>query len=291
MNDDRAFERATRDWLESGSDRTPARVTDAVLLAVRTTPQQRGLRIPWRSPTMNPFTRVAAVAVAVIAVLVGSIYVLVPRGGVGGPPVATPSPSAPPSPSPTATAVPSPTPAALAGEGDVFPGTYVPQFDPGLTFTIEHEVEHNCAPGFQCRGSIDVNIPGWLGLEFGQPAIEFAMIRVDKVDDPANPGSQIDPPADLAAWIASRPGLTVLAQKSVTVGGRAGSQLDIRTGSTDVSFGPIPGVTDVGNGLSANGVHRLIVITLGGRQVLLRMFAGSGSVEELQPLVDSIVWN
>ena len=52
MNDDRAFERATRDWLEAGSDRTPPPVMDAVFLAVRTTPQERDLRIPWRTPTM-----------------------------------------------------------------------------------------------------------------------------------------------------------------------------------------------------------------------------------------------
>ena len=39
MSDDRAFERAVDDWLEDGSDRTPRPAVDAVLLAIKTTPQ------------------------------------------------------------------------------------------------------------------------------------------------------------------------------------------------------------------------------------------------------------
>ncbi len=56
MNDDRAFERATREFLEDGSDRTSAATIDAVLLAVRTTPQERDLRIPWRTAPMSNLT-------------------------------------------------------------------------------------------------------------------------------------------------------------------------------------------------------------------------------------------
>ena len=50
------------------------------------------------------------------------------------------------------------------------------------------------------------DLPGWVDLEFGLPRIDVTMIRVDNVDRlrPARARS-IDPPAGLAAAIASRP--------------------------------------------------------------------------------------
>jgi TolB protein len=106
MSDDRGFERAMHAWLESGSDRTPPAAIDAVLLAARTTPQERGMRAPWRTPDMNTPLRLAA-ALAAVAVLgvAGLLYVTrEPRVGV------TPTPSAPAVvvPSPTATSAPRP---------------------------------------------------------------------------------------------------------------------------------------------------------------------------------------
>jgi hypothetical protein len=100
---DRLFERAVRDWLDDGSDRTPRHSIDGVLLAIKTTPQQRDLRIPWRFPTMNPIARLAAVAVVAAVAIAGSLY-LFGRSptGVGG------SPTTPP------TSQPTPTP-AMAG--------------------------------------------------------------------------------------------------------------------------------------------------------------------------------
>ena len=117
------------------------------------------------------------------------------------------------------------------------------------------------------------------------------VIRVDKVNDPATPGELMDPPADLAAWIVNRPGLTVTAQKAVQVGGLAGTQLDVRTGNKDLSWGPIPGVTDITLGLSANWTARILVVPVDGRQVVILLHAEDGSLTELQPLVDSMVWH
>lgn len=244
---------------------------------------------------MNPIARFAFAAVAIVVVVGGALYLFAPgRGGVGGPPAATgsPSPSSVPQVTarPTASATPSPSPVVLANEGFVYPGTYIPQFDPPMTFTIDREVEHHCAPDFTCRGSIDANLPAWIDIEFGIPRIEAFIFRVDKLNDPAKAGRLIDPPADLAAWIASHPGLTVIAQKAVTVGGLAGTQLDVRTGNKDVAFGPITGVTDPGMGLGANATARLTVVAVAGRQVLIMLRAEDGSVDEVQPLVDSIVW-
>ena len=110
MNDDQSFERATREFMEEGSDRTSAATIDAVLLAVRTTPQERGLRIPWRTvPMSNPMRLVAAIAVIVIVgVAAANLFGGSPGiGGVGS----SPSPALTPSPAaPTPSTQPSPTP-------------------------------------------------------------------------------------------------------------------------------------------------------------------------------------
>ncbi len=102
MNDDRAFERATHDWMDGGSDRTPVATIDAVLLAVRTTPQERHPRIPWRTaPVFTP----ARLLLALAAVLVVAIPIAIGASLLGGPERGVGAPSA--SPSPTRSAVPS----------------------------------------------------------------------------------------------------------------------------------------------------------------------------------------
>jgi hypothetical protein len=286
-------------WLDEGPTGLPESSRRAIAVNTRTTTQRRHLLwMPWRKPVMNSYARWAIAAIAILIAVGGTAYLIAPGGSqVGGPPTATVSPSASAAPSgsaaPTAqapTARPSPSPSILASEGFVYPGTYVPRFDPPMTFTIAHEVEHHCAPDFQCRGSIDANLPAWIDLEFGMPRIEAHIFRVDKLNDPTKAGRLIDPPADLAAWIASHPGLTVIARKAVTVGDLAATQLDVRTGNKDVGFGPITGVTDPGMGLGANVNARLIIVPVAGRQVLIMLRAEDGSVEEVQPLVDSIVW-
>lgn len=94
---DQLFEHAVRDWLDDGSDRTPPTAIDAVLLAVKTTPQERDLRIPRRFNLMPTYTRLAA-AIAIVAVLgVGAIALLPRAPGIGGPR---------PSPTPSATPIP-----------------------------------------------------------------------------------------------------------------------------------------------------------------------------------------
>lgn len=112
MNDDQAFERATRAFLEDGSDRTPAAAIDAVLLAVRTTPQERDLRIPWRTaPMPKPMRLVAAIAIIVV-VGVAAFSLLRPSPGVDG--ASTPSPAVSPSaPAPSPSTRPTPTPYSI----------------------------------------------------------------------------------------------------------------------------------------------------------------------------------
>jgi hypothetical protein len=100
---DQLFERAVREWLEGGSDRTPPPAIDAVLLAVKTTPQERDLRIPWRFTSMPTYLRLAA-GIAVIAILGAAALAVLNRAPAFGGPGPGPSPT--PSVAPVASAIP-----------------------------------------------------------------------------------------------------------------------------------------------------------------------------------------
>lgn len=106
---DRQFERAVSDWLEDGSDRTPRRAIDGVLLAVKTTPQERDLRIPWRFKSMPALSRATGIAAVALVAVVGAGALLYLNSsspsGPGGPttPAATQAPTTAPTAAPTAT--------------------------------------------------------------------------------------------------------------------------------------------------------------------------------------------
>ena len=108
-------------WLEEGPNRLPDATRRAIAVSTRTTRQSRLPDwLPWRALNLNGMTRTALAAVAVVAVVVGGLFVLRPGtdqpGSVGGPgspvPSASPAPSASPfpsaSPAPSASAIPEP---------------------------------------------------------------------------------------------------------------------------------------------------------------------------------------
>lgn len=105
---DRLFERAVHDWLEEGSDRIPPAALDAVLFAVKTTPQQRVLRIPRRLNSMSTYLRLAAVALVAVVGTGGVLSFYGSWTGVPG--------------GPTSTAPPTSSPAATPGRSFVAPG-------------------------------------------------------------------------------------------------------------------------------------------------------------------------
>jgi hypothetical protein len=93
MND-RTFEHAVREWLDAGSDRTPPDAIDAVLLAVKTTPQERDLRIPRRFTLMASSMRLAA-GVAIAAIVgVAALALINQSPGAGTRATPTPQPTA-----------------------------------------------------------------------------------------------------------------------------------------------------------------------------------------------------
>jgi hypothetical protein len=95
MNTDRDFETATTEWLNAGSDATPPHVIDAVLLAARSTPQDRDSRVPLRNTSLTFFMRVAAVIAVVAVVGVAALYAfgLGPNVGSGPTPDRTTQPT------------------------------------------------------------------------------------------------------------------------------------------------------------------------------------------------------
>ncbi len=109
------FDERLDDWIKDGPAAAPSEVLDTVMAAFPTSPQRRGaFRVPRRSSSMNPFSRVLAGVVIVAAIVVTGLFVLSRQdpGGVGA--VASPSPTVAPSPAPTPepsvlVATPSPT--------------------------------------------------------------------------------------------------------------------------------------------------------------------------------------
>jgi hypothetical protein len=114
-------------WLDEGPDVLPESTRRAIAVSTRTTRQSRlPMGMPWRFSTMNGMTRYAVAAVAVVAVVVGGLFILRPStthpGGVGGP--ASPVPSASPSPS----ASPTPPESAAPSVGELTQAFISPTF-------------------------------------------------------------------------------------------------------------------------------------------------------------------
>jgi hypothetical protein len=215
------------------------------------------------------------------------------------------SSAAPPSTTPTQTleatarSTPSPTPVQtesileLADGGTMFPGTYRTQFVPAMTITINNLVNLDCAPGYRCRGDIDVNIEHWLDLEFGNDhGAELMVVRLDQVWIDEAKGTAKDPSDDLATWIANRPGITQVSPAvAASVGGIAGTRLDLHP-AHDLGFGPNFGIAGPGRAwitvLNVRGSWILVVEVLGPEHTIGTF---ETVVRGLQPIVDSIVWN
>jgi len=225
MSDDRAFERVMDDWLADGSDRTPASTVDAVLLAIKTTPQERDLGIPWRTnPMSNRFRLAAVTVVAVIAV--GVLALNLPRpGGVGGS-GSSPSPSPLASPSPSAAA-------ATVVDTAAFLGDFALPLQ--VTLPAGWTLRHGDVTGqvqLLDLGATPGDSSTWWG-----PDIEI--VDGGWVRDPANvstsapdrgPAARIPFPADFFGYLAGLDGLTVVQEAApVTIGGVQGSRIVVKT--------------------------------------------------------------
>jgi len=182
----------------------------------------------------------------------------------------------------------------------VYPGRYATRFWPALTLTVDDVVRIDCQPGFRCRGDVDASFGNWLDLEFGHDhPIDIQVIRLDRFIG-AN-GRPVDPPADLVGWLVTRPNLTVLRRSDVTIGRLPATQLDVRSGDTDVSLGPTGLDEPAGFGFGPRAYRRIDVVNVRGAWVVVMIgsVVPADEADEnqftyaarmLQPIVDSIGW-
>ena len=187
MNDDLAFERATRDLMDEGSDRTPAATIDAVLLAVRTTPQERDLRIPWRTIRMSTPTRLLAATVLIAVVGVAAINLFGSPAGLGV--ASTPSPVSTPSAPPT-------TPSPPAASSAIDTATWVTYRSERYGFSIDHPANWEEIPAdhdWTLAADADWMSPAHEAF-LGMPGDDWASsgLRVSAWSFPVEPGTTVD---------------------------------------------------------------------------------------------------
>ena len=220
---DQPFEHAVRDWLEDGSDRTPRPAIDAVLLAVKTTRQERDLRIPRRFTQMPTYMRLAA-GIAIVAVLGVGAFAYLNRG----PGVGTVQPSQTPSTAPS-----SPSPAVLRN-GPLTAGRYTTQaaFPVPIMVTVPDDWAALTATG-RTVSVLDAGEGGTAYLGFW---------IVDTAGrDPCGLGGVADSPVgptvnDLATALAGAPGFDATGPTDVSVDGIDGEYVEL--------VGPLPGCAE-----------------------------------------------
>jgi hypothetical protein len=203
MNSDRDFERTTSEWLNTGSDWTPPHVIDAVLLAVRNTPQERGFRIPWRTPNMKPLAQVAA-GLALLAVAgIAGFYLFAPRANVGTGPGPSPTARTTQAPSPTLTRQPSPatsarpTPDATPVAPPIDTTAWARYESERYGFSVGYPADWRVAPSDH-DWTMANDADDWLSS--GAEAFYGPNIRVSVWSVPVEPTME-QTPAALEAWV------------------------------------------------------------------------------------------
>lgn len=200
MTDPFDIEPILDDWFaDDGTDYLPDRSIDAVLGTIRNTSQRRrGWPVPWRSSMMQTSLKFAIGAVAVVAIAFGGWFFLRPAAS-GGAVSPTPSPSSRPTASPTA--------APTAFTSSVF----------GVPIQLTM-LDGWTSAGTQ-PGSVDLDGPS-------QPAsimsIASMTVRGAKSSDPL-----VAWPADIHAWLAKRAEFRPGTPRSITIGGRPATVIDV----------------------------------------------------------------
>jgi hypothetical protein len=283
MTDDRDFWLATTDWLDAGSDRTPPPAIDAVLLAIKTTRQQRALRSPWRPIDMSFLAKAAIAAAAVITIAV-AWFSLSPQSHSPG---ATPAP--------TATASPSPTPRPLTGADPVSLETGIRYVSSG-----QFPVPISFAAPAGWTGKVGGPYAVWLGPNDGD-IVNFHIF--DRLyADPCHPEQGLVPlapglsPDDLANALASLPGVSATTPSHGILDGYPATLLTLTAPDSTTCTGDefklwrLPLGADMG--IRFGGQMRIWVVEIDGHQVVINAVHGPGDRDglsaEIQGLIDSI---
>ena len=199
MNPDRDFDRLLDEWFADGPREAADRVVIGAADRIERQSQRPAWRLPGKDVHMNLKLWGAAAAVLVVAVFAGS-KLLAPTSnpGSGG---ATPTPIASLSPTPSAN------PKLVQATRFLVP----------LTLTLSGDWTFN------------VDEPTNLELFWRGPGhVDLGFHPLSKTTLPG--ASEADPwipvPTDFVAWIRQRPEFTGVTARAVTVGGRAGTEVD-----------------------------------------------------------------
>jgi len=219
MNPDRDLDRLLDAWFADG----PREVADRVVLQVADRIERQSQRPAWRLPRRDSQVNlkmhwIAAAAVLVVAIFAGTrLLGPTPNSSVGGP---SPAPTSSPKPTPTST----PAPSAVPGQSIL----HATEFGVPLTLSL--------VDGWVRDG----NSAADLDLQRGMVDAAFHPIRMVTLPGPTLADPWIAVPADFVAWVRSRPEWVAGDPRSVTVGGRTGTQIDgefvWKTGTTKREF-------------------------------------------------------
>jgi hypothetical protein len=195
---DREFERALTDWLEDGTDRTPERAIDGVLLAIRTTPQERDLGIPWRLPSMLALPRATGIAaVALVAVVGAGGLLFLANRAPDGTGAGAPAPSVAPTAASTVAPTPDPTPAP----SDAAAVEWTPYTSEVYGISIDYPSGWNADPAARAwpdDGKLVTDDGVWDLFSGEQDDIAVIVSAV-----PAGEGADLESAAGLEAWYRS----------------------------------------------------------------------------------------
>jgi hypothetical protein len=271
MTDERSLERAARAWIEEGPTRAPDRPVEAAVARIKTTKQERDLRVPWRNTTMSPAIRLAAAAIVLVTVGVGAL-------ALRQSPPQTGTPSASP-PTPTASS------SAASGRIVLTPGSHTTtMFQPPTTFTVSE---------------------GWV-LEFDTPtefriipltpgiAAQLAVCRGDitALDAAAEPLPDVGEDANaILAAVAARTDLVIVTSPQPwALGEVQGAWMDVRNPTSTESA--LVGGGTCGNNLYPGTTNRFAVMDLAdGSEIVVTIFTFPGTeafIEAMTPIAESL---
>jgi hypothetical protein len=266
VNDD--LERRIADFYASEARlRAPDRVLGEGLATIEAVKQRRVLvRVPWRFPTMNTYTRLAVAAVAVIVVAVVGLAVLRPgpASNVGSGSSPSPSPSASPSLSPSPTA----SPVVWTAAEFQHPFTYVL---PPIDFTWDVPISDAAYYAFRVP---DPSGPGRSGYGVILRAITGG--RIDPCAASSDPLPLPGGPQAVIDYLKTLPSVEVIDETPTTIGGLPAVQAFVETGPATPDcpelrpFAKQDGVEEAEVITQAPGVDiRVTVVDVAGDHVVL----------------------
>jgi hypothetical protein len=200
------FDRRARAWLEDGPTQLSDRTLDAALAEIHLTRQRRARRAPWRFASMPTYLRLAAVAMVVAVVGVGTVTYFGSNPGVGGP-TEPASPSPAPTPTATAPSGSSPVLSRILDTSDW--ATYT---SAQYGYSLSYPADWTVVPAtrnwtFDADAALDPRSTAMDTFRspagastLGNVAVSFWLIRDETIG--GGPGETIGPMADITRWAA-----------------------------------------------------------------------------------------